>query len=238
MNHKDRIKEVIPMDISSNIELLSKVSLFRGIDKNDIGSMLACLQANKKAFLKNETILSAGKVVSHLGIILSGRGQIIREDILGNRNILSNLEVGDMFAEAFACAESQRLPFQVVAITECTAMFLDYRRIVTTCSSSCYFHTGLIQNMMKILAVKNILLTQKMEHMTKRSTRDKLLSYLSEQAAKSNSKIFSVPFNRQELADYLCVDRSAMSNELSKLKEEGLIDYHRSDFRLLKEQLN
>ncbi|WP_081841898.1 Crp/Fnr family transcriptional regulator [Lachnoclostridium phytofermentans] len=237
MKQKDSISGIIPMDLGSNIGLLSKISLFQGIDQKDIGSMFACLQAKKKTFLKNETILRAGEVISHLGIILSGRGQIIREDIMGNRNILSNLEVGDMFAEAFACAESQRLPFQVVAITDCTVMFLDYRRIVTTCSSSCYFHTSLIQNMMKILAVKNVLLTQKMEHMTKRSTRDKLLSYLSEQAAKSNSKIFSVPFNRQELADYLCVDRSAMSNELSKLKEEGLIDYHRSDFRLLKEQL-
>lgn len=238
MNHKEKIKEVNPMKDGASIDLLSKVSLFQGIEKKDIGSMLACLQASKRTFLKNETILRAGEIISHLGIILSGRGQIIREDIMGNRNILSNLEVGDMFAEAFACAESQRLPFQVVAISECKVMFLDYRRIVTTCSSSCYFHTSLIQNMMKILAVKNVLLTQKMEHMTKRSTREKLLSYLSEQAAKSNSKIFSVPFNRQELADYLCVDRSAMSNELSKLKEEGLIDYHRSDFRLLKEQLN
>lgn len=238
MDHKDRMKDVIPMDISSYIELLTKISLFEGIEEKDIGGMLGCLQANKKKFLKNETILRAGEVVSHLGIILSGRGQIIREDIMGNRNILSNLEVGDMFAEAFACAGSQRLPFQVVAITDCTVMFLDYRRIVTTCSSSCYFHTSLIHNMMKILAVKNVLLTQKMEHMTKRSTREKLLSYLSEQAAKSNSKIFSVPFNRQELADYLCVDRSAMSNELSKLKDEGLIDYDRSDFRLLKEQLS
>ncbi|ABX43504.1 Crp/Fnr family transcriptional regulator [Lachnoclostridium phytofermentans] len=237
MENKDRIKDVVPMDVSSYIELLTNISLFEGIEQNDIGGMLGCLQASKKKFLKNETILRAGEVISQLGIILTGRGQIIREDIMGNRNILSNLEVGDMFAEAFACAGAQRLPFQVVAITDCTVMFLDYRRIVTTCSSSCYFHTSLIHNMMKILAVKNVLLTQKMEHMTKRSTREKLLSYLSEQAAKSNSKIFKVPFNRQELADYLCVDRSAMSNELSKLKDEGLIDFDRSDFRLLKEQL-
>ena len=153
MKQKDSISGIIPMDLGSNIGLLSKISLFQGIDQKDLGSMLACLQAKKKTFLKNETILRAGEVISHLGIILSGRGQIIREDIMGNRNILSNLEVGDMFAEAFACAESQRLPFQVVAITDCTVMFLDYRRIVTTCSSSCYFHTSLIQNMMKILAV-------------------------------------------------------------------------------------
>lgn len=225
------------MDLISSIDLLSELTLFEGIKKDDIGNMLTCLGAKTKTYMKNETILRAGVSISHLGILLSGRGQIIREDIMGNRNILSNLEIGDMFAEAFACAESQRLPFQVVATTDCVVMFLDYRRIVTTCSSSCYFHTSLIHNMMKILAVKNVLLTQKMEHMIKRSTREKLLSYLAEQAAKSNSKIFSIPFNRQELADYLCVDRSAMSNELSKLKEEGLIDFHRSEFKLIKENL-
>ena len=146
--------------------------------------------------------------------------------------ILAHVGRGGLFGEAFSCAGKGTLPVSVAASETTGIMLIDYRKIVTTCSSACVFHMQLIKNMMRILAEKNILLTQKMEHLAKRTTRDKLLSFLSAQALLAGSDTVDIPFNRQELADYLCVDRSALSRELGAMQAEGLLKYEKNRFEL------
>ena len=220
--------------MKKDIDILITSPLFTGIDDIDLSSMLNCLSAKKAAFTKDTYILSAGNTATDVGIVLSGSVNIIKEDFWGNRAILAKMQSGEMFGEAFAFARLQKLPVSVVAAEKSEVLFVDFKKITSTCSSSCLFHTQLIQNILKILAQKNIMLTQKLEHIVKRTTREKLLSYMSEQAIKSGTNSFIIPFNRQELADYLSVDRSAMSNELSKLRDEGILEFSKNHFILNK----
>ncbi len=212
--------------------ILSQSLLFQGIAEKDIGSMLGCLSAREKTYKKNAYILSAGDSVTEVGIVLSGSVNVIKEDFWGNRAIIAKSGAGELFAEAFSCIDTDKLPISIVASENSEVLFIDYKKIITTCSSACTFHTLLINNMIKILANKNIMLMQKIEHTACRTTRDKLLSYLSAQAIQAQSNSFTIPFNRQELADYLSVDRSAMSNELSKLRNEGILEFNKSRFHL------
>ncbi|HOQ01922.1 MAG TPA: Crp/Fnr family transcriptional regulator [Acetivibrio clariflavus] len=217
------------------LNVLCNSPLFSGIEKTDLDKMLKCLSARKASYAKDEYILSAGDAINDVGIVLYGSVNIIKEDFWGNRAILTKVQSGEMFGEAFAFANIQKLPVSAVATEKTEVLFVDFGKITTTCSSACLFHSRLIQNILKILASKNIMLTQKLEHIVKRTTREKLLSYLSEQAIKSGSNTFSIPFNRQELADYLSVDRSAMSKELCKLRDEGILEFNKNHFKLVKE---
>ncbi len=219
-------------------EALKSCTLFREIDEAEITAMLECLGATIKAYGKGTYIWTAESKALQVGIVLSGSVNIIKEDYWGNRTILAKAEKGEMFGEAFSCANVERLPIGVVAAENTEIMLIDCKRIITTCSSACLFHTMLIRNMMKILAEKNIMMTQKMDHMARRTTREKLLSYLSSQAIKARSNSFNIPFDRQELADYLSVDRSAMSNELSKMRDEGILSYKKNYFVLEKDDLD
>jgi len=175
----------------------------------------------------------AGVQVVDIGIVLSGRALALREDFWGNRTILFEIEPSDLFAEAFSCAGAATLPLSIMATETTEVLFLEYRRVVTSCTSACAFHSKLIQNMLQIVAKNNLALLEKIEHITKRTTRKKLLSYLSEQARIKGSSAFEIPFNRQELADYLAVERSAMSVELSNMKDSGLLRYRKNRFELL-----
>lgn len=215
-------------------DILMKSSLFSKIDKVDLKSLIQCLSANEKEYQKNEYIFRAGEKASLVGIIMKGSVNVIKEEFWGNRTILENLGVGDLFGEAFSCAKMECLPISVVTAEDSEVLLIDYKRVINYCSNSCVFHGRLIENMMTILASKNIKLTQKMEHMSQRTTREKLLSYLSSQAQRAGSNSFMIPFNRQELADYLSVDRSAMSSELSKMREEGIVSFSRNSFELKK----
>ncbi len=220
------------------LEALKACTLFREIDEAEMAAMLDCLGATVKAYRKGTYIWAAESKALQVGIVLSGSANIVKEDYWGNRTILAKAEKGEMFGEAFSCANLERLPVGVVAAENTEIMLIDCKRIITTCSSACLFHTKLIQNMMKTLAEKNIIMTQKMDHMGRRTTREKLLSYLSSQAIKARSNSFYIPFDRQELADYLSVDRSAMSNELSKMRDEGILSYKKNYFVLEKESLD
>lgn len=215
--------------------LLLQTALFEGFSEQDLAGVLGCLPARRRRFAKNAVILLAGEPATDVGIVLSGDIRVLQEDLLGNRSILAEFGPGHLFAEAFACARVGSIPVTVTAASDCEVLFLGYRQIVTTCSSACGFHTRLIANMMAILAQKNLLLSEKLAVMSRRSTREKLLAYLSGQATRAGSREFSIPFNRQELADYLCVDRSAMSAELGRLRGEGVLDFSRSRFVLLGE---
>ena len=215
------------------IPVLKKTQIFMGVSEDEIGSMLSCLSARLCTYKKGECVLSQGQHLSEITVLVQGGLHIQRDDYWGNRSILGKISVGDMFGEAYIAPESGVLLNDVIAIEDSTVIFFNVNKMITTCSSSCPFHRTVVQNMFFAIAEKNRRLVQKLGHMSKRTTREKLISYLSEEAKKHNSGGFDIPFNRQQLADFLSVDRSAMSNELCKMRDEGLIRFKKNRFELL-----
>ena len=215
------------------IPVLKRTKLFSGVGEEDISSLLSCLGARKKEYKKGEYILREGEHISDVFILVEGKIHIQKDDYWGNRSILSVISVGEMFGEAYSSPESGALLNDIVAVEDSSVIFFDVKRILTTCSSACRFHNMIVQNMFFAISDKNRKLVQKLGHMSGRTTRTKLISYLSEEAKRQGSSTFTVPFNRQQLADYLCVDRSAMSNELCKMRDEGMIKFEKSRFELL-----
>ena len=212
--------------------ILKKCPLFYGIEEERLSIMLNCLGTKVDFFDKKYTIFAEGKPAKYIGVLLSGSAQIVQIDYFGNRSILSDIAPGNSFAEAFACNENSILPISVIANEPCEVMFIDSRHILHTCSNCCDFHQQLIFNLMKELASKNIAFHQKIDVTSKRTTREKLLTFLNYQAIKAGSNRFNIPFDRQALADYLEVDRSGLSVEISKLKREGILDSHKNYFEL------
>lgn len=215
------------------IPVLKRTKLFSGVGEEDISSLLSCLGARKKEYKKGEYILREGEHISDIFILVEGKIHIQKDDYWGNRSILSVISVGEMFGEGYAAPESGALLNDVVAVEDSSVIFFNVKRILTTCSSACRFHNMIVQNMFFAISDKNRKLVQKLGHMSGRTTRAKLISYLSEEAKRQGSSAITVPFNRQQLADYLCVDRSAMSNELCKMRDEGMIKFEKSRFELL-----
>lgn len=213
-------------------EILSQCPLFSGISREDLSGMLQCLGARSVSYEKGRTVFLEGDPALWVGVVLTGEVQILREDLDGNRSILAAAGPGQLFGEVFACAQLDRLPVTVIASADSRILQLACRRIIETCSQSCIFHSQLIHNLLKIVARKNLMLNQKIDFISRRTTREKFMAYLTAQAKAADSRIFSIPYNRQELADYLGVERSAMSAELGKLKKEGTIDFHRNHFTL------
>ena len=214
-------------------DILRKCSLFKSISDENLMTMLDCLGARVVAFDKKYTIIPEGRPAKYIGIMLSGSAQIVRVDFYGNRSIVSGIEPSEVFGESFACAEVSSVPVSIIANEQCEVMFIDSSHILHTCSNNCGFHQQLIFNLMKDLATKNLMFHQKIEITSKRSTREKLMSYLMFQAKKAQSNSFDIPFDRQELADYLEVERSGLSSEISKLKSEGIIENRKNHFELL-----
>ncbi len=214
---------------------LKKTSLFRGTSEDELPTLMECLRPSTRDYAKNELILRQGEDVTAVGLVLAGRVHVIEEDFWGNRNILADVLPGDLFAESYAFLPGELLRVSVIAQEPSRIMLVESRRMLEICSSACRFHTRLVQNVLAESARKNLALTRKLSHMSKRSTREKLLSYLSGQSLAAGSETFEIPFNRQQLADYLCVDRSAMSNELCKMRDEGLLTFERSSFHLKSE---
>ncbi|MGN0181081.1 MAG: Crp/Fnr family transcriptional regulator [Candidatus Ornithomonoglobus sp.] len=214
-------------------QILKRSKLFAGINENEIETILDCLSAKTQSYVRGEYIFCAGEYISAVALLLEGCVYIQREDYWGNLSILNKLSEGEVFGEAYAVPGSSAALNNVIAAENSTVLFLDFSRILTVCSSACRFHSALIQNLFSLLAEKNRMLARKLGHMSQRTTREKLLSYLSEQSAKEGSTSFCIPFNRQQLADFLAVDRSAMSNELCKMRDEGLLSFNRNHFVLL-----
>ena len=215
------------------LEILKKCPLFEGIDEQRLLRMLTCLGARVMAFDKKYTILAEGSPASYVGIMLTGRAQIVQLDYYGNRSILAEVTAAEMFAEAFACAEVGEIPVSVIADEPCEVMLIDCKHILHSCTNNCGFHQQLIYNLMKDLALKTLLFHQRIEITSKRTTRDKIMAYLMMLAKQKGSDHVDVPFDRQELADYLEVDRSGLSAEIGKMKKEGLIDCQKQHFVLL-----
>ena len=215
------------------LEILRKCPLFESIEDENLITMLTCLGAKVESFDKKYTVFAEGSPAKHIGILLSGSAQITQVDYYGNRNILADIMPSELFAEAFACAGVKSLPVTVTANEHCEVMFIDSRHILHTYSNNCGFHQQLIFNLMKDLAQKTVMFQQRIEITSKRTTREKLMAYLMFYAKKTNSNSFQIPFDRQELADYLEVDRSGLSAEISKLRKEGIIESNRKHFTLL-----
>ena len=215
------------------VPILKKTKLFSGVGEDDVTSMLSCLGARLKSYKKGEFVLRQGEHLSDIVVLVDGKLHIQKDDYWGNRSILGLIEIGEMFGEAYVSPESSSLLNDVVAVEDSTAIFFDVKRIITTCPSACRFHSMVVQNMFFAISEKNRKLVQKLGHMSKRTTREKLISYLSDEAGRQNSSSFSIPFNRQQLADFLSVDRSAMSNELCKMRDDGLIIFDKNKFTLL-----
>ena len=189
------------------VPVLKRTKLFSGVGEDDITAMLSCLGARLHTFKKGEYVLRQGEHLDDILVLAEGKLHIQRDDYWGNRSILGHIEIGEIFGDA--------------------------RRVITTCSSACRFHTMVVQNLFFAISEKNRGLVRKLDYMSRRTTREKLLSYLSEEAKTQNSPYIEIPFNRQQLADYLSVDRSAMSNELCKMRDDGLLEFEKNRFKLL-----
>lgn len=218
------------------LEVLQKSSLFNGVEKQNLLAMLDCLGATVKKYDKHETILAEGEDVKYIGIVLAGSAQIEQTDFWGNRSIVTKVVSSELFGESFACADVKKMPVNVIATEATEIMFIDCLRITHSCSNACVFHQQIIYNLIKVVATKNLVFHQKIEITSKRSTREKLMTYLLMQAKKKGSNIFEIPYDRQGLADYLEVDRSGLSAEISKLRKEGILRNKRNHFELLEVQ--
>ena len=215
------------------IPVLKRTRLFAGVGDDEITSMLSCLGARLKTYKKGEYVFRQGEHISDITVLVEGDLHIQRDNYWGDRSILGQVTVGEMFGEAYAAQDSGALLNDVVAVEDSAVILFDVKRILTTCSSTCRFHAIVVQNLFFAISEKNRKLVQKLGILSKRTTREKLISYLSEQARKQNSGSFTIPFNRQQLADFLSVDRSAMSNELCKMRDEGLLEFDKNRFKLL-----
>lgn len=215
--------------------MLARVPLFAGIEAADLPGLLGCVGAREREFQKGEVLLYRGDKTEHLGLVLSGTVQVIREDFWGNRSVVGLVEAGGIFAESYALA-GQPLEVSVQAVSSGRVLFLNAGKVISGCAQVCGFHEQLSRNLLALLARKNLMLTEKMRHMARKTTREKLMSYLSAQAVRAGSSEFDIPMDRQQLADFLGVERSAMSATLSRLRDEGVLEFRKSHFHLLRQE--
>ncbi len=214
------------------LPVIRSAQLFSGVSEDELTAMLSCLKAEKKDFPKEAFVLRSGDTADSIGLALAGTVLVIQEDIWGNRNILSKAGPGQTFAAAYACAPGSVLNVSVIAETPVTALFLNVKRILNVCPSACAHHSRIIRNLLSELAEKNLRFNEKLTHMGQRTTRSKIMSYLSSEAQRLGKYEFDIPFSRQQLADYLAVERSGLSLELGKMRSEGLLDFYKSHFVL------
>lgn len=216
--------------------VLASSTLFKGMTEEELKAVLNCLKAVPKNFLKDEYIFHMGDTIRQMGLVLTGSVHLSKEDYWGRKTIHAEIGQGDIFAESFASAV-HKSPLNAYCAKNSTILFMDIHKVLSVCGSSCSFHNTLIHNFVGVLAEKNIKMSAKIENLTQKTTKDKLLIYLSNQSQLQQNAKFTIPFNRQELADYLSVDRSAMSMELGKLRDQGIIAYNKNTFEILNKNL-
>lgn len=216
--------------------ILKKCILFRSIEEEDLGHLLECLGARVRSCKEEEYVFLTGDEVKHIGIVLSGRVDIMKESPAGNRHILAYAQPSQLFAEGIVCTQNRISPVTVQAKEPSEILILPYERIIKACGRSCEFHFGLIQNMMVILGEKNLNLNRKLEILALKGMRERIASYLINECMERGKTTFLITLNRTELADYLNVSRTSMCRELARMKEDGLIDYYGHSFRVLNRQ--
>ncbi len=213
------------------IDNLEKCILFKKIKNSQIYPMLDCLNTDIKEYKKNQFVFQNGDKIDKSGIVLKGELQIVQYDYFGNRSILSTIQENQLFGAAYSLCDLT-LPISIEASEDSLILFIDAQKITTPCQKLCQNHLVLINNLITILARKNVNLNQKIECLSKRTTREKILNYLTTISMQNNSKTFKIPYDRQGLADYLCVERSAMSTEINKLQKEGFIKTNKNYFEI------
>lgn len=211
----------------------SESALFAGIRKEDMAGILGCIGYHVRTYEKGAIIAFEAETINHVGVVLRGKVDMVKEDLWGNHTMLVRMGKDEVFGETFACGEDALSVVTFLAAEETEVLFLSFSRVMHTCSHACAFHQTLIENMVRIIARKNRELMRKVEVVSKKSLREKILAYLSIQAQQQGKKTFEIPLGRLEWAQYLCADRSALARELAKMQEEGIIDYHRNTFKLL-----
>ena len=208
-------------------------ALFKGISSEELKVMLGCLGYHTGNYKKGEIVFHEGAELRHIGVVLSGAVDIVKEDIMGDRNAYARIFCGEVFGMAFACGTDRQTAVSYVAAEDSKLLFLPIERVMNSCDNSCRFHQKLVVNLAMLIADESRKFVNKLEIVTKRSIREKLLTYLYAQSQQKNNDYFEIPLGRIELADFLCVDRSALTRELAKLKKEGLVDYDRNCFRVM-----
>lgn len=218
-------------DVIENIEL---INLFHDIKKEDLKIMFSCLGAYTKTYKKNEIIYLENHDIRFIGIILSGRVNMIKEDSNGNNSILVYLKIGDLFGETFACSNLTISKVSFVSANKCKILFIPFHKVLYTCKMTCTFHHRLIENMIEYISTKNVMLMNKIEIISKKTIREKIISYLQLQRENFGCDDFEIELGRVELAEYLCTDRSALTRELNNMKAEKIIEFEKNRFKLLK----
>lgn len=216
-----------------NYKFLQETELFAGISAEEFDALKYCISFEEKKYKKDEIIFLNGQKIKNLGLIIDGQVILERYDYWGNKNIVQVIEQGDIFGESFAAIEGEEIPFNVITMTDCHILFIENSELIHMCHKGCNFHNKFIANLFKILARKNIALSSKIIHTSEKSIRARVMNYLSDMAFSKKKESFSIPFNRQQMADYLLVDRTALSKELSRMQEEGLIKFWKNEFSLL-----
>ena len=218
-------------------DILMGSPLLAGIDRESLSGLLGCLSARNESFAKGEPVFMEGDRAGYIGFVLEGAVQIVRDDFYGNRSLLMLTQAGDMFGEAYACAGLDTLPVSGYAVQDCKILWLACRKMLTVCTNACGFHNTLVQNLLQVVSQKNLALGRKIQFMSRKTTREKLMEYLLDQAKQNGTPEFTIPLDRQALADFLGVERSAMSAELSKLRAKGVLESKGSRFRLTAEAI-
>jgi len=219
------------MKTDKNMQILQTSPLWKDIQPDDRTRLLGCLGASRAEYGKKSTIWSSGDLVPRMGLILSGEIRILMEDLEGRQNVLANISSPDLFGEVFALAGAQS-PVTVYTESGAEVLFLDIQRVTSICRDACSFHRQFVWNLLELVARKNVALNQKIQCVGQRTTKEKISAFLSMYQTREGRNPFEIPFNRSEMADYLCVDRSALSQVLAQMQDEGLIEYHKNEFRL------
>lgn len=208
--------------------------IFSGISKDHLGPMLKCLHATEKKYKKNEFIFLEGENVAYIGVILSGQVNMLKEDFGGQLSVLAVMRNSELFGETFVCGSRQDTTVSFQAAAPTRALLLPFHRVLNVCSNNCAFHHQVITNLVRLIADKNMLLLQKVEISSKKTLREKILTYLYFLKGQQHSNYIECPLDRQELAGFLNANRSSLSRELSLMQEEGILEYDRNLFHLLR----
>lgn len=208
-----------------------QIELFKKINNNDVLELLKCTGIKTKTFKKDAFILKNGAKIDYLGVILDGNAQITKQDSLGKNVVIETLKVNDIFGHNIVCLGEKYSPVDIISENNCEVLFLPFEKVITPCAKLCPYHLQLIKNIMMMISKRNSLLTDKIDILGQKTTREKILTFLN--SYKNEEKSFSIPYSRKEMAKFLCVDRSAMSRELCKMRDEGILKFYKNNFELL-----
>lgn len=214
------------------IDQVKDHELFQGISREELSAVFGCLGCYTKKYKKDQIVILPEDTVQCVGFILKGSIHMLKENVDGEVVLIAPLKVGELFGETFACGNTRASILTFQAASESEVLYLPFYKVLHVCGSACVFHHRLMENMVRLICEKNMRLMEKIEVVSRKTLRDKILSYLYIQSEKQGKREFEVPLGRVEMAEYLCADRSAMTRELSRMKEEGIIDYDKNRFVL------